>query len=270
MLLALLAWEVRARLTAPSESRIAVRPFANIGEPDKSRLVDSFTLSLIRQLGMINGLQVRSQTSSFTLRDRSRDELGRRLGVDFVVEGSARVAGDSLLIQAALVSVADGTAVWSETFARRIGSTSDIAELVDRMTAVIVNRLRLKMGPTQRRYDVDIATFETYMRARKLREGRDEQAREAVALFQEVIKADPSYAPAKAALAATYGYLGFFYPDASKIYYRPQEASALAGPLAQEALEADEFLAEAHAAQGFIHAFAGEWTEADRIVPARD
>ncbi len=170
LLVALLALEVRARLTgddrnlgsrlvswiagAPSpieHPAIAVLPFKNVAsEPGSDLLVDGVTAGLIRQLAIIDGLEVRSQTSSFMLRNRPRDlaDISKRLGVNLVVEGDAALSGGTLLVHAALVSVKDGVPLWSDTIERRIGSEGDVGGVVEDLTRTIVNRLRLKLGRT--------------------------------------------------------------------------------------------------------------------------
>jgi TolB-like protein/Tfp pilus assembly protein PilF len=245
---------------------IAVLPFKSLGnETGSDLLVDSVTTGLIRQLSIIDGLQVRSQASSFMFRDGPRNlaEVGKRLSVNLVVEGDARISNDTLLINAALVSVADATTLWSFKVDRQLRSEADVIGLVEELTRTIVNRLRLKLGPTQRRYDTDIATFRTYLKARVLRDTRAADARAAIALFDDVIRADPSYAPAKAALAAVYGALAMKYPTAGGYAIRPDEAVRIMEPLTRSALELDPMLAEAHASIGFLHAMALRWTEAE-------
>ena len=245
---------------------IAVLPFKSLGSDASSDLlVDSVTTGLIRQLSIIDGLQVRSQASSFMFRDKPRNpaEVGKRLSANLVVEGDARISNDTLLINAALLSVADGRTLWSLTVDRQLRSEADVVGLVEELTRTIVNRLRLKLGPTQRRYDTDIATFRTYLKARALRDARGADARSAIALFDEVIRADPSYAPAKAALAAVYGDLAMNYPTADGFAIPPDEAVRMMEPLTRSALEIDPMLAEAHASIGFVHAMALRWTEAE-------
>ena len=231
LLVALAASEVRARLAGDDRglrSRmvgliagtpvpvkqpvILVLPFKNLGtDSSDSLLIDHITAGLIQQLAIIDGLKVKYQESSFRLRDRPRDldDIGKRLGVNLVIQGDARISGDRLLIRAAFVSIADNVPLWSGTFDGDLRSQGDVVAVIENLTRTIVNQLRLKLGRTQRRYDTDIPTLQTYLRARALRDARGRSAREAIPLFEEVIKKDPSYAPALAALAATYAYLGF-------------------------------------------------------------
>lgn len=245
---------------------IVVLPFRNLGSgADSDLLVDSVTVGLIRQLGVIEGLQVKSQESSFRVSADGLDlaDVGTRLGVNLVVRGDARVSGGTLRVNAALLSVAGGAALWSHTVDTELRSERDLAVVIEELTRKIVNELRLQLGPTQRRYDTDIAIFQTYLRARALRDARAEHARESIALFEEVIRADSSFAPAKAALAAVYGFLASQYPGVEGNTIPPGEAAALMEPLIQSALHTDPMLAEAHAASGHLHAMALRWNDAE-------
>jgi adenylate cyclase len=245
-----------------------VLPFRNSGEPGSEFVVDSVTAGLIRQLAVIEGLQVKSEMSSFMLKDKLRDkpdlaDVAARLGVNHVIEGDAKLTGGRLVVHASLVRAADNTLLQTHLVDRQISSEGDIVSVVEDLTRTMVNELRLKLGRTQRRYGTDLATLNKYLRARSLRDTRVSQAREAIALFQDVIRADPSFAPAQAALAATYGYLSLYYPDAERNYLPPREGVALMTPLVAKALETDPTLAEAHAAMGFIHAIERRWADAE-------
>jgi serine/threonine-protein kinase len=244
---------------------IAVLPLRNLGDPGAGLLVDSVTAGLIKQLAIINGLEVKSQTSSFMLRDKPRNltDIGKRLGVNLIVEGDAQLSSGKLIVQASLVSTADAKRLWSGRIDRQVRSEGDVVGVVEDLTRTIVNELRLKLGPTQRRYDTDLATLDKYLKARVLRDERGRSVRDAIELFKKVIEKDPTFAPAHAALAGTYGYLGSHYPDAERMYIPPSEAAALAEPFATRALGIDPMLADAHAAMGYVHAFARQWSEAE-------
>ena len=248
-------------------------PFKNLSsEGSRNRLVDDSHRRLIQQLGVIDGLKVIFQQSSFMFRDRSRDPaaIGRQLGVNLVVNGDARLAGDTLVIRAALVPTAGGDPLWSDTLTRQVESAGDLTDVLSEIARTIVNKLRLTLGPTQRRYTTDIVTYETYLRARELREKRLDRAREAIPLFEEVIRRDPSYAPAHAALAATYGDLTMSWPNAGDFALAPSEAAARMAPLTAKALEIDPMLAEAHVAKAYAYALARRWLDARGLIPARD
>jgi serine/threonine-protein kinase len=265
---------LRSRLTSPISGRsasveepvIVVLPFRNLGtEPGSDLLVDSITAGLIQQLGIIDGLKVTFQQSSFSLRDKRRDpaDVGKHLPVNLVVDGDARLSAGTLVIHAALLPVAGGDPVWTDTLRREVGSAGDLTDVLTEITRTIVNKLRLKLGPTQRRYDTDLATYVTYLKSRALRDMRLSKAREAIPLFEDVIRRDPSFAPAYAALAATYGDLTMSWPNPDGFALAPREAIARMMPLTEKALEIDPMLAEAHVAKAYMHALSRRWVEAE-------
>jgi serine/threonine-protein kinase len=283
VLVALLTLEVSARVTgdrrglgtrmasliglAPDylqHPRIVVRPFRNAsGQPADSLLVDNITAGLIRQLGIIDGLEARSETSSFMLRDKPWNlaEVGRRLNVNLVLEGDAEVSGSTVLVRAAVVSTA-GDPVWSGRVERRLKSEGDFVGMVEELTRKVVNELRLTLGRTQRRYETaDLSTLQLYWQARELRNARM-RAPKAIPLLEEVLRRDSSYAPALATLAVSHLSRAQFYPSAG-VDIPPTDAIALAGPLVRRALDLDPTLAEAHAALGTIHAWQGRWAESE-------
>jgi TolB-like protein/Flp pilus assembly protein TadD len=269
LLVALAASDVRPRLGGDQGSPverpvIVVLPFRNLGtEPGSDLLVDSLTAGLIQQLGIIDGLKVTFQQSSFSLRDKRPAAVGRHLPVNLVVEGDAQLSAGRLVIHAALLPVAGGDPVWTDTLTREVGSAGDLTDVLAEITRTIVNKLRLKLGPTQRRYDTDIATYVTYLKARALRDMRLSKAREAIPLFEEVIHRDPSFAPAYAALAATHGDLTMSWPNPDGFALAPGEATARMAPLTERALEIDPMLAEAHVAKAYMSALARRWVDAE-------
>jgi len=284
-LIVALAWEFRPRATgderrvtippaslpadAPSlveRFRIAVLPFRNVAGESNDDLVDRITVSVIGQLRPVEGLRVRGPESSFRLKDKPRPlpEIGSLLNVGHVVRGEAQLSGGTLVLRASLVSVGDGVALWSGTIERRLDSERDIVDVVERLATAIAHRLGLNPGPAQRQnVTTRLDTFRKYLQAHELLDGRGTRAREAIPLYEEVIRAEPNYAPAWAELAATYGYLGLFFPDANNTYMLPARAVVRMEPLVKRALEIDPQLAEAQAAMGIFNAFGLRWTEAE-------
>jgi TolB-like protein/tetratricopeptide (TPR) repeat protein len=244
---------------------LAVLPLGNQGSQFDTALIDSITAGLIRQLSIVDGLDVSSQTSSFMMRGRPRDltDVRRRLGANLVVEGAASISDGRITVTAALVSVAEDQQIWSGTFEQRLGTAGDVTGVVDDLARSIVNELRLSVGRTQRRYDTDVGTLQKYLEARALRDARL-QATDAIPILEGVIRSDPQYAPALAALAATYGEASLEFPTAPDVpSMRPSEAAVAMAPLIDRALAIDPFLAEAHAALGFLHVIGRRWTDAE-------
>jgi eukaryotic-like serine/threonine-protein kinase len=245
---------------------IMVLPFRNLGTEHGSDLVvDSLTAGLIQQLGIIEGLKVTFRPSSFSLMDKRLDPagVGKQLPVTHIVAGDVQLSAGRLVMSVALQRAAGGDPVWTDTVTREVGSAGDLTAVVTEIARTVVNELRLKLGPTQRRYGTDITTYVTYLRARALRDMRLSKAREAIPLLQDVIRRDPSFAPAHAALAATYGDLAMSWPNPDGFAIAPRDATVLMAPLTEKALEIDPMLAEAHVARAYMHAFALRWIDAE-------
>jgi TolB-like protein/Tfp pilus assembly protein PilF/predicted Ser/Thr protein kinase len=240
-----------ARLAAATEPPvIAVLPFKNrSAEPGSDLFVDGLTDEIIRNLAVIRGLRVRSQTSSFAFKDKPRNlrEVGDQLGANLVVEGSVLRSGNRLRINAQLVQVAGDVPLWAERFDREL---EDVFAIQDEISRAIVNKLRLTLGTGQRRYDIDIAAYHLYLKARALVGRRGPvHPKAASELFQQVITRDPAFAPAYAGLADAYALMSHATLSPGVV----ESALPLMQQAAEKALELDPLLAEGHAAMGFIH-----------------
>jgi eukaryotic-like serine/threonine-protein kinase len=248
-------------LSATGQRILAVLPFQNLSaEPDNDYLVDGLTDEIIRNLAVVQGLEVRSPTSSFAFRDKPRNlrEVGERLGANLVVEGSVMRSGNKLRIDARLVQVAGDVPLWAERFDREL---DDVFAIQDEISRAIVHKLRLTLGTSQRRYDSDIDTYILYLKARALVARRGgEAAKAAGELFQEVIRKDPAFAPAYAGLADAYALMS--HPTLSPGI--AEAALPLMQQAASKALELDELLAEGHAAMGFFYARRYAWENAQK------
>ena len=247
------------RVTAPV---IAVLPLENLSaDGGDDYFADGLTDEIIRNLAVIDGLEVRSRTSSFYFKGKPRNlrDVGNQLGATYVVEGSVLREGRRLRINAQFVQVAGDVPLWSERFDRHL---EDVFAVQDEISRAIVNRLRLSVGQGQRRYDTNVELYDLYLKARGLLEARQvgREAREAATLFEEVVARDPAFAPAYAGLAMASAYMSN-NPYAGKEF---DEARFRVRPAALKALEIDPLLPEAHAAMGWMHAREFEWADAQR------
>ena len=188
-----------------SPIRIAVLPLRNVSpEATDDYFADGLTSEIIRELSTIKGLVVRSQTSSFLFKNRPRNvrEVGTQLSADYAPEGSAPRPGQNLRINAQFIRVTDDSPVWSQKFD---GDISAVIAMQEEVSRGIVNSLRLTLGRGRRRYETSTEAYDLYLRARALPfqiglRGYDES----IAPLEQAIASDPSFAPAYAALAATY------------------------------------------------------------------
>jgi eukaryotic-like serine/threonine-protein kinase len=235
---------------------IAVLPFVNASsDPGNDDFIDGLTSEVIRNLAVIDGLQVRSQTSSFFFKDRPRDmrEVAKQLQVAFVVEAYVQRIGNKLRINAQLVRVPDDVPVWSNRFDRTL---DDVFAIQDEISLAIVNELRLTLGRGQRRYQTNLAAYDLYLRGRALVARRGiESAEQAARLFEQVIAIDRDFALAHAGLADAYAIMSWEI-DAPETVLAGMRSAAV------KALQMDPELAEAHAAMGITYAREFDWEHA--------
>lgn len=257
---------------------IAVLPLKNLSDArDGDYFVEGLTDEIIRNLAVVQGLEVRSQTSSFAYRDKPRNlpEVGEQLGVNLVVEGSVLRSGNRLRVNAQLIRVADDVPLWSDRFDREL---NDVFAIQDEISRAIVNRLRLTLGRGQRRYDTNVEAYDLFLKARSLVNRRDARVEtQAMELFDRVIAKDPAFAPAYAGLVNSYAFMSMSPygrigiqpiggPSRGASVYRISSEVARSEMRAHavKALELDPLLAEAHAAMGWVHARDLEWANAER------
>lgn len=251
---------------SPSQPIIAVLPLKSLStEPESDVFVDGLTDEVIRNLAGIQGLQVRSRTSSFAFKDRPRNlrEVGEQLGANLVLDGSVLRSGNKLRINAQLFQVPGEVPLWAERFDRDLDSASDVFVVLDEISRAIVNKLRLRLGRGQRRYDLDLETYERYLKARELAARRGvTDPRKAVELFEQVIATDPAFAPAYAGLANAYSWMSTVAPANGGIPF--ETAYSMMRTAAVTAVQLDPLLAEAHAAMGVVYSYERAWDNSEK------
>ncbi len=243
--------------------QIVVLPLANrTPGAGAEEFADGLTDEIIRNLGTVRGLDVRSRTTSFALKGTRHDvgEVGRQLHVGYVLDGSVARAGGRLRVQAQLVKVDGEVPLWSERYDRDL-TVPDILGIQDDISRAIVNHLRLALGRGQRRYETSLDAYELFLRARGLAERQgDTDPLQATKLFEKVIAQDPTFAPAYAGMVLAYAYLSMTPYQGVPF----EKAHAAMRAAATEAIRLDPMLADAHAAQGWVHAREFRWAEAER------
>ncbi len=242
---------------------IAALPFKNLSvEPDSDYFVDGLTDQIIRNLAVVKGLEVRSRTSSFAFKDkRNLRDVGEQLGANLVVEGSVLVSGTKLQINAQLVQVAGEVPLWAERFDRDVKSSSDVFAILDEISRAVADKLRLTWVRGQRRYDLDLETYELYLKGRALVGRRGiPNLEKAADLFQQVLAKDPAFAPTHAGLANAYALMSD--PISSSLPF--ETAHAILRPAAVKARELDPLLTDAHAAMGWVYSRERDWANAEK------
>ncbi len=238
------AWRSWRGAATRAPRSIAVLPFDNLSA-DKSQEYFSagMTDELRGALSAIPQLRVAGRTSSFTLRDKGRDigEIGRKLNVEVVLQGTVRRAGDQVRVSAELVNGSDGFQLWTSSYDRTV---TNVFALQEELARAIVSAIRLELGGTQpivRRSTVNVAAYEMYLRGRHALDTRTGPSIATAAEdFRQAVDGDPLYAQAWSGLADVYIFQGLNF------YAPPAEAYPKAKAAALRALALDSTLAEAH------------------------
>ncbi|MDH5308248.1 MAG: tetratricopeptide repeat protein, partial [Myxococcales bacterium] len=198
-------WLLRGPAAAPAAVRsLAVLPFVNLSEePDQEYFADGVAEELINRFTEFEDVRVVGRTSSFSFKHSDADlgSIGAALGVDAILEGSVRKAGDRVRITAQLANTADGFLLWSGTYEREIG---DIFAIQDDIARSIARALRVELGVTPPRPGGtdNVEAYNDYLRG--LEAGRNisaRSAREAVTWLERALALDPDFGDALLLLA---------------------------------------------------------------------
>jgi serine/threonine-protein kinase len=249
-----------------SLASIAVLPFADLShDPENEYFSDGLAEELIIALVQVPGLHVVSRTSAFQFKGKAADvrQIGETLGVNMVLEGSVRRAGDRLRVTAQLVNVADGYQVWAQRFDRHL---EDIFAIQDEISQSIVESLRGKLTgelpavAAGSRRPENLEAYSQYLKGRYHWNRQTEDGlRKAVEHYQAAIAADPEYAPAWAGLGEYYAAIGFWS------VMPPDQVWPMARKNALRAVQLDPQLAHAQVSLGYVGIFCDwDWTEAGK------
>jgi adenylate cyclase len=257
----------RARL-----SSVGVLSFLDMSPArDQDYLCDGLAEELINTLSQLEGLRVVARSSSFQFKSQAADAraIGARLGVDAVVEGGVRKAGDRLRVTVRLVDVSDGYQRWSNRFD---GHLEDVFEIQDEIAASVATVMRGILSSHERdalrRPGTTVEAYEHFLRGRQLFHVASVASFvQAERHFRRAIELDPGYAPAFAGLAQIHSWSVEWMGKGDEIREEADRAS-------QRALELAPGLSESHVARGAVLAmrsdYAGagqEYEEAIRLNP---
>ena len=251
ILAAIVIWKIlptkrEAAPAASAKKSIAVLPFEDLSQAKSNEyLCDGISATLINALTNIEGLWVPAQTSAFSFKGKTQDirDIGQKLGVDNVLEGSVQVAGDNLRVTARISNVQDGRQVWSEIYNRKM---ADMFAIQDDIAKAIVTALKIKLlgekgAPLIKNYTENLEAYSLYLQGRNSWNKRDEaNLTKSIEYFEKAIEIDPNYALAYAGLGDAYYVLG------QNGIWSPEKALPKAKAAALKALEIDNKLAEAH------------------------
>jgi TolB-like protein/Flp pilus assembly protein TadD len=264
VLLVTLIWDINLLLhlkgpepeTVPAakwKNSIAVLPFVDMSpQKDQEYFCDGMTEELINRLSNIKELKVPARTSVFFFKGKAQDiqEVGQKLKVNTVLEGSVRRAGNELRITAQLVNIADGYHLWSETYDREL---QDIFALQDEISLQIINKLKIELlgevkGRVVKRYTDNTEAYDSYMRGMWLLNNKitEEAWRTAILHFERAIEMDPNFSLAYVGLAGAHLSLCFWH------FVSAGEAIPKVKNAFNQALKIDHELPEALAQSGLV------------------
>jgi adenylate cyclase len=227
---------------------IAVLPFNNMsGDSEQEYFSDGITEDIITDLSKISGLSVVARHTAFTYKNRpvNVQEVGRELGVAYVLEGSVRKAGGRVRVTGQLINSTNGNHIWAERFDREL---TDIFAIQDEITHAIVEQLKVKLHPQEQKSIAQAPTdnveaYTYYLKGRDFLNRRSKRYLQlARQMFAKAVELDPMYARAYAGMADCDSYLYMTYHE--KVAMEKVLATT------EKALALDPNLAEAHASRG--------------------
>ena len=254
----------RAGIQETRARSIAVLPFADLSpEKDQGYFCDGITEEIINSLTKIRDLSVVARTSAFFFRDANMDvrEIGRRLNVETILEGSVRKAGNKLRITGQLVNVADGFHIWSERYDRNL---EDIFAIQDEVTAAIIENLKLSLVAHEKeavlkRSTNDLEAHNLYLKGMHFNRMSSPEFDSAIDCFRQALEKDPEYAAAYYGLSETHLEIAFWGDKP------PGEVCQKVKTYARKALEIDPTMGEAHGALSYIYTIHDwNWEAAER------
>lgn len=250
-------------VTAPKS--IAVLAFTDMS-PDKSQeyLGDGLADDIITALSGIKELKVPARTSSFQFKGKNADlrEIGDKLGVETILEGSVQKSGNILRITVKLINVEDGTPIWSDRWDRDM---NDLFKVQDEIASRIREKLQISLLTSSAKRSTDnTAAYEDFLKGRRLLlTNIPENVKQARDFFLEALQKDPSFAEAIAFLSIAYYNLGtVIYPAVEED--KRKKALDSSFRYAQQAIALDEKSAAAHLTMAGMFINNYEWEKAEK------
>jgi len=238
---------LQAGIKTGSEKSIAVLPFVNMSaDPENEYFSDGISEEILNALTRVEGLYVTARTSSFSFKGKNEDirEIGIKLGVSNVLEGSVRKAGKRMRITAQLINTSDGYHIWSEVYDSEV---EDIFDVQDEISMKIVGRLKENFSAGEKKESIikqpteSIDAYNLYLKGRyHWNKSNPEEIRKAITAFEDAIAIDPHFALPYCSLSFCYSFLG------SSGLMHPSAAFAKAKDYTLKAIELDPNHAESH------------------------
>jgi len=256
-----------SRAGPPDIQSLAVLPLENLSrDPEQEYFADGMTEAIIADLTKIRALRVISRTSAMQYKDVKKPlpQIARELNVDAVVEGSVLRSGDRVRITAQLIHAPTDRHLWADSYERDL---RDVLALQRDIAQAIAQEIKVTLTPQEQAQlakarPVDPEAHQLYLKGRYHWNKRTaEDFKKALEYFQQAIAKDPSYPPAYAGLADTYGLLGYYAYDVLP----PREAMPKAKAAALKALEIDGSFAQAHVSLAWVRqTYDWDWPAAEK------
>jgi TolB-like protein/Flp pilus assembly protein TadD len=258
--------KVKSRPSPQTVGSIAVLPFANSsGDQNSEYLSDGITESIINSLSQLPSLRVMARATMFRYKGKDVDPqiVGRDLQVDAVLTGRVLQQNNTLVIQADLMNVSDGSQLWGEHYTRKL---VDVFAIQDEIAKQITDRLRQRLTGEEQKlvtkhYTENPEAYDLYLKGRYFwGKGTEDGFKKAIEYYLKATALDPNYALAYAGIASSYASLGGVLG-----YQSPTENYPKSKEFAVRALALDETLAEAHSALATysLH-YQWNWPEAEK------
>src|SRR5438876_3508455 len=223
------------------EKSIAVLPFLDLSQAkDQEYFCDGMSEEILDALAKVDGLRVVARTSSFAFKGKNPNvsDLGKKLNVENVVEGSVRRDGNRVRISAQLINARNGLQLWSETYEREL---QGVFALQDEITRAIVDALKIKLAislPAHEQRNTE--GYDLYLQGLYFsNKGSEEDLRKALSFFQRSLEKDPTFSRAWTGIAKVWFFLG-------DVHVKPLDAYPQSKAAALKAIALDENDAEAH------------------------
>jgi TolB-like protein/DNA-binding winged helix-turn-helix (wHTH) protein/Tfp pilus assembly protein PilF len=243
----------RSVSSAPAKrAMLAILPFQNLSnDPKQEYFSDGLTEETITDLGQLSpenlGVIARTSAMAYKHTDKTISQIGRELGVDYILEGSVRREGGKARVSAQLIRVSDQTHLWAQNYDREL---EDLLDVQNDLGRSIAEQVSANLTPQQKvelskKHTVNPEAFDLYLKGRFYWNQRTPDAvKESLRYFQDATAKDPNFALAYAGLADAWNFTNILG------VHSPRESLPQAREAATRAIQLDPLLAEAHAALG--------------------
>src|SRR5436190_5981129 len=234
-------WHRNLTTSLPPDKSIAVLPFLDLSQTkDQEYFCDGMSEEILEALAKVEGLRVVARTSSFSFKGKSVNarEVGEKLNVANVLEGSLRREGNRVRVTAELINARSGFHLWTETYDRKL---EGVFAIQDEITRAIVDALKIKLAislPAHEQRNIEV--YDLYLQGLYFsNKSSEEDLRRALSFFQRAVEKDPTFSRAWTGIAKVW----YFLAD---VYVKPLDAYSASKEAALKAIALDENDAQAH------------------------